>query len=68
MVSKTEKVVIKELEDKKYMLVNTGAIIVSEMDAENDMTLMVWHIIDDGVCEVDFGVKIREIKKENIYE
>lgn len=57
LVSKTEKVVIKELEDKQYMFVDSGAIIISDMNVDNDMVLMVWHMINDGVCEVDFGVK-----------
>lgn len=58
-VSKSEKVIVEELEDRRYMFVNTGAIIISEMDSENDMVLMVWHMIDDGVCEIDFGIKIK---------
>ena len=57
-VSETEKVVIKELEDRQYMFVNSGAIIISEMNIENDMVLMVWHMLNDGMCEVAFGVKI----------
>ena len=40
------------------MFVNTGAIIVSTIDLDNDMILLIWHMIDDGVCEVDFGIKI----------
>lgn len=60
MVSQTEKVVIKELEDRQYMFVGSGAIIISEMSIENDMVLMVWHRLDDEVCEVDFGVKIKK--------
>ena len=60
LVSKTEKVVIKELEDKHYMFVDSGAIIISEMNVENNMVLMIWHMLDDGVCEIDFGVKIKE--------
>ena len=59
-VSQTEKVVIKELEDRRYIFVNSGAIIISEMSMENDMILMVWHMLDDEVCEVDFGIKINK--------
>ena len=43
------------------MFVNSGAIIISEMNIDNDMVLMIWHMLDDGVCEVDFGVKINNI-------
>ena len=60
LVSKTEKVVIKELEDRRYMFVDSGAIIISDMNVDNDMVLMVWHMLNDGVCEVDFGVKINK--------
>ena len=60
MVSQTKKVVIKELEDRRYMFVNSGAIIILDMNIENDMVLMVWHMLNDGVCEVDFGVKMNK--------
>lgn len=59
-ITQTEKVKIKVTEDKQYIFIDTGAIVVSTIDLNNDMVLMIWHMIDDGVCEVDFGVKINK--------
>lgn len=59
IVSETKKVVIKELEDRQCMFINVDAIIMSKIDIDNDMILMIWHMIDDGVCEIDFGIKIK---------
>lgn len=59
-VTQTEKVRIEVAEDKQYIFIDTGAIVVSTIDLDNDMILMIWHMLDDGVCEVDFGVKIKE--------
>lgn len=58
--TQTEKVKIEVVEDRQYVFINTGAVVVSTIDLKNDMILMVWHMIDDGVCEVDFGVKINK--------
>ena len=60
-VTQTEKVKIEATEDKQFIFVKPGAIIFTMMDMDdNDTILMVWHMLNDGVCEVDFGVKIDE--------
>lgn len=59
-VTQTEKVKIKVAEDKQYVFIDTGAIVVSTIDSNDDIVLMLWHMINDGVCEVDFGVKINK--------
>lgn len=58
-VTQTEKVKIEVAEDKQCIFIDTGAIVVSTISLDNDMVLMVWHMLDDGVCEVDFGVKVK---------
>lgn len=59
-VTQTKKVKIEVAEDKQYILIDTGAIVVSTIDLNDDTILMIWHMINDGVCEVDFGVKINK--------
>jgi len=60
-VTQTRKVKIEVAEDKQYMFINVGAIVVSTIDSNNnDMILMIWHMLNDGMCEVDFGVKINK--------
>ncbi|MEK6935628.1 MAG: hypothetical protein AABW67_02490 [Nanoarchaeota archaeon] len=59
-VSETKKVVIKELKDKQDMLIDSGAVLVAKIDMDNNMVLLVWHMINDGVCEVDFRVKMNK--------
>lgn len=59
-LTQTEKVKIEVAEDKQYIFIDTGAIVVSTISLDNDMVLMVWHMINDEVCEVDFGVKIKK--------
>lgn len=59
-LTQTEKVKIEVAEDKQYIFIDTGAIVVSTISLDNDMVLMVWHMLNDEVCEVDFGVKIKK--------
>lgn len=59
-VTQTEKVRIEAVEDRQCISIDPGAVVVSTIDLNNDMILMIWHMINDGVCEVDFGVKIKE--------
>ena len=59
-VTQTEKVKIEVTEDKNYMFINTGAVVVSKIDIDNNMILLIWHMLNDDVCEVDFGVKINK--------
>lgn len=59
-VTQTEKVRIEVAKDKQYIFIDTGAIVVSTIDSNDDIVLMVWHMINDGVCEVDFGVRINK--------
>lgn len=58
--TQTEKVKIEVAEDRQYVFINTGAVVVSTIDLSNDMILMVWHMINDGACEVDFKINIKK--------
>lgn len=57
-ITQTEKVKIEVAEDKQYVFADTGAVIVSTINLDSDIILMIWKMLNDEVCEVDFGVKI----------